>query len=560
MYKCPHCGGNMDFLPGTEVVKCEYCDSEFNPQEVIKFNKKLTAAEYTEKTEEPVKEEKPEGKADDSKTLETTVFTCPQCGGEIYSLDQSAVTFCSYCGSQVELKSRLERIRKPDYVLPFKITAEEGKQAYLKKVRGAIFAPSYIKKDSEVEKLRGIYMPYWSYDIEVPEETEVKSKNVHTSGSYRYTDHYKTTITAKGNIEGIAFDAASAFADELSEGIAPYDISEVKEFNPAYLASFYADESDVNSGLYEDEAIFTAADAFADNVYINDMSKYGLSRAGIAGEFRAGEVKSTLSYYPVWFLANRNKKGNGVSYGTVNGQTGKVAVDLPVDFKKYLIGSLIIAVPIFALLTMFATLTPIVLIGIAIALSIVAVVMANVALNKVYTRRGMYDDLGLSSKQGGTRKIQDEIKKKRKNAAKAGGTTSVGSTILSSFFLAPFIIAVFGYLDLIEIGFIAFIAVFVIRLIIAIVNNSKPSGQRKVTFSAPFKEKFKTLWKCFAAVIVGALVLIIAPVNDAFYYGAAIIAILLVAWTVLDIIKCHNIVTTRALPQFGKRGGDEHEY
>ena len=43
-------------------------------------------------------------------------------------------------------------------------------------------------------------------------------------------------------------------------------------------------------------------------------------------------------------------------------------------------------------------------------------------------------------------------------------------------------------------------------------------------------------------------------------YIADIIAILLTGWTVLDIVRSHNLLTMRKLPQFGKRGGDEHEY
>lgn len=568
MYKCPHCGGEMDFLPGTEIVKCEYCDSEFKADEVINFNKKLVAKEYTEKVdnddqaaEEGKAAKKGKASKKDDKTIEATIFTCPQCGGEIYSMDQSAVTFCSYCGSQVELKSRLERIRKPDYVLPFKITADQGKEAYLKKVRGAIFAPSYLKKDTEVEKLRGIYMPYWTYSVKAPHEISISTKTTRMSGSYQYTDHYSTKITTEGNIEGISFDAASAFADELSEALAPYDIAEAKPYNPAYLSSFYADESDVNSNLYEDEAILTAADAYADTVYVKDMDAYGITKSAIAKGFTADGVESTLAYYPVWFLANRNKKGNGVSYGTVNGQTGKAVVDLPVDFKKYLLGSLIIAIPIFLLLTLALTLTPRILILITMILSMVVVVMANFKLNAVYTRKFMFDDLGLSSVTPGSLKRADAIiRKKRKDSTKVKDKQSIGSVVLSTLFMAPFVMVVFGYFDHIGIGFCVWVAILIFRIIYTAVNNKNPGANKKATIAAPMKEKFGTLWKCLASFVIGGVVLIVYPVNDIYYYAVAVVAIILVAWTVLDLIRGHNVLTTRKLPQFGKRGGDEHEY
>ncbi|MBO7729849.1 MAG: hypothetical protein J6S31_03220 [Lachnospiraceae bacterium] len=555
MYKCPHCGGELDFLPGTEIIKCEYCGSEFSPSELIE-EKEVTAAEYQEKTVE-----EPEDKQD-ARTIEATIFTCPQCGGEIYSLDQSAVTFCSYCGSQVTLQSRLSRIRKPDVVIPFKLTAAQGMQEYYRKVKRSLFVPSEMKKDSEVEKLRGIYMPYWVYNVKAPEMLKVSSSVEHQSGQYVMKDHYSTTFTAEGSIDGIAYDAAAAFSDELSGAIAPYDFREAKDFTPGYFSSFYADEGDVEAYLYEDEAISVAGDAYAENVYHPDMKKYGLDKQKIAKEFITDGVERKLGYYPVWFLANKNKKGNRVSYATINGQTGKAAVDLPVDFTKYLIASLIIAVPIFVLLTLFLTMTPRVLGFVVMALSIIAVIFANLKLNEVYTRKGMFDDLGLSSKDpNAQKKVMAEIAKRRKESSKVKSVPSMGSVIGSTFFMAIFILGVIYFVTSSPgIAILGFLVILAARIVWNLVQRRKPRPNKKIIVAAPMKEKIGTLWKCLAAFVVVGAVAIIFPVNDIYFYIADIIAILLTGWTVLDIVRSHNLLTMRKLPQFGKRGGDEHEY
>ena len=555
MYKCPHCGGELDFLPGTEIIKCEYCDSEFSVAELIE-EKEVTAAEYQEKTDAEPKDKR------DDKTIEATIFTCPQCGGEIYSLDQSAVTFCSYCGSQVTLQSRLSRIRKPDVVIPFKLTAEQGIQEYFRKVRRSLFVPSEMKKDSEVEKLRGIYMPYWVYNVKAPEEMKISSSVDHRRGNYIVKEHYSTTITAEGSIDGISYDAAAAFSDELSGAIAPYDFREAKDFAPGYFSSFYADEGDVESYLYKDEAFNVAADAYAENVYHPDMKKYGLDKQEIAEEFISDGVERKLGYYPVWFLANKNKKGNRISYAAINGQTGKAAVDLPVDFTKYLIASLIIAVPIFVLLTLFLTLTPRALGFVVMALSIIAVIFANLKLNEVYTRKGMFDDLGLSSKDPAAEKrVTAELAKRRKERFKVKNVPSMGSVIASTFFMAIFILGAIYFVTNSEgIAILGFLLILIARIVWNLIQRRKPGPSRKTVVAAPMKEKIGTLWKCLAAFVVVGAVTIIFPVNDIYFYIADIIAILLTGWTVLDIVRSHNLLTMRSLPQFGKRGGDEHEY
>ena len=348
----------------------------------------------------------------------------------------------------------------------------------------------------------------------------------------------------------------------MSDAIGPYDFREAKDYHPGYLSSYYADEGDVDCSLYEEDAIRIAGEKYAETVYHPDMKKYGLEKNEIADAFVTDGVEKKLGYYPVWFLANRNRKGNRVSYATVNGQTGKAAVDLPVDFRKYLIGSLIIAIPIFVLLTMFLTMTPRVLGVVVMVLSIVAVIFANFKLNAVYARKGMFDDLGLSSKDpAAQQRVQEQIRNKRKQKTTTSSKTSIGGTIGSSFFMAPFILGSVYMLTRMEgVAILIFLVFLVFRIVYAIVRNAKPKATVKSSVSAPFKDKIVTMWKCLAAFVICLAVVLIDPVSDMIYYGADIVAILLTGWTVLDIVRAHNELTTRKLPQFGKRGGDEHEY
>jgi predicted RNA-binding Zn-ribbon protein involved in translation (DUF1610 family) len=76
MYECPNCAGNLKFNIARQQLHCEYCDTQVDP---YSFHKEKDAGE------------EPPGE------YEATVFTCPQCGGEIVSEDTTAATFCSFC-------------------------------------------------------------------------------------------------------------------------------------------------------------------------------------------------------------------------------------------------------------------------------------------------------------------------------------------------------------------------------------------------------------------------------------------------------------------------------
>ena len=59
--------------------------------------------------------------------------------------------------------------------------------------------------------------------------------------------------------------------------------------------------------------------------------------------------------------------------------------------------------------------------------------------------------------------------------------------------------------------------------------------------------------------MIPAIALFMNFVNDAYYYGAAIISLVVVLLSFLDLVKEHNILVTNKLPQLEKRGGDEHD-
>ena len=85
MFSCPNCGGNVKFDIPSQQLSCEYCHELFDP---YSFENKTKDAEET-----------PSYESD----YEVTVFTCPQCGGEILSTDDAAAGVCSFCGASTIL-------------------------------------------------------------------------------------------------------------------------------------------------------------------------------------------------------------------------------------------------------------------------------------------------------------------------------------------------------------------------------------------------------------------------------------------------------------------------
>lgn len=159
MYQCPSCGAGLAFNPKSQLLECKYCNSTFKPEEIKEIHFKDAKGEKDIIAEATKKEEV---KNDE---YEAILYRCSQCGAELITTDETIATFCSYCGSSAVLERKNTKKQKPNYIIPFTKTKEECEHAYKRKLHSAFFAPSNMLKTQQVEKIRGIYMPYWIYSF-----------------------------------------------------------------------------------------------------------------------------------------------------------------------------------------------------------------------------------------------------------------------------------------------------------------------------------------------------------------------------------------------------------
>lgn len=350
MFACPNCGGNLKFDIRSQQLGCEYCQTQVD---VYSFEDKNPAT--TKQTE-----------------FDATVFSCPQCGGEILSTDTSAAEFCTFCGASTILHSRLTKEKRPNYIIPFQKTKEDCKQAYSAMMKKAIFAPDALKNPKYIDGFRGIYMPYWAFYLSHEGPFSLNGSKSKRRGDYIYTDHYALSGEIDAYYKGLSYDASSSFDDKISEKIAPYDVKGMKEFTPAFLSGFYADTADVDYETYYNDAESIAVRNSTGAIY-QEFSSLDVEPFLSADALNTQVKEVDSAMFPVWFMSYRN--AGRVAYATVNGQTGKVVTDLPIDTKKYTVGSLILALPIFLLLNLLFTITPFALLVISIILAFINIII-----------------------------------------------------------------------------------------------------------------------------------------------------------------------------------------
>lgn len=316
--KCPHCDAKLTYKADIEKWKCDYCGSIFGLEELEKYKK------------EDVNDIE-----DDKDTY--IEYTCKDCGAKIVADDETVATFCIYCGNTAILKNKLVGKFKPDYVIPFKKTEFDAKEAFKKVTKGKLFTPKLFKKEAIIEKIRGIYIPFWLYSIYFDGRIDVKATRVTSwsSGDRRYTKTDYYDLIREGNMQfnRVPVDGSTRFDDALMNSIEPFNYNELKKYNHAYLSGFLAERYDTDKDtLYK--IAQDRVNKTGDNKLLESCIGYS-SKTINSKNYNSKLNTSEYVLLPVYMV---NVKYNDKYYMfAMNGESGKFVGNIPVSKIKVLL-------------------------------------------------------------------------------------------------------------------------------------------------------------------------------------------------------------------------------
>ena len=336
-FKCPCCDGAIEFNADVQKMKCPYCDSEFEMEALLAYDAELSSLPQEDMTwSTAAGGEWQEGEADGLR-----IYCCNTCGGEIVADETTGATHCPFCGNPVVMMGQFAGNLKPDLVIPFKYDKKAAIAALQNHYKGKVLLPKVFKDENHIKEVKGLYVPVWLFDTEADAHVRYKATRIrHWSDSnYRYTEtrHYSVTRAGGIGFENVPVDGSTKMDDALMESIEPFHITDAVDFQTAYLAGYLADKYDVDSeasACRANERIKRSTeDAFASTV-----AGYS-SVIPVSSNIRLNNGRARYALYPVWVL---NTVWNGETFTfAMNGQTGKMAGDLPMDkaaFTKWLFG------------------------------------------------------------------------------------------------------------------------------------------------------------------------------------------------------------------------------
>lgn len=331
-YKCPSCGASITYDPTSDGGHCEFCGSSFTLEELEDYNK-----------------EEGEDRAQVQED-EVLAYTCDNCGAEVVSDTTTSATFCYYCHSPVILTRQLAGDFRPDYIVPFAIDKKQAQKTFLDWASKQTYVPASFTDSSHLEKITGMYLPYWYADVKTSVDVSGVGTitNTYTRGDTEYTDYEDYAVSAQGefDIKNIPELAFTQIDRDLVKSVDDFYDAELRDFNMLYLSGFFSEKYDVEKDQAE-SYFLKQAENYAEDYVRGQFNHYdSVKRDRDQVDTKIEKISYVL--LPTWVLTYQYQ-GKSYVY-MLNGLTGEAYGELPIDQTKLAIRSGLIFLIVMALM------------------------------------------------------------------------------------------------------------------------------------------------------------------------------------------------------------------
>lgn len=508
MYNCRNCGASLRYDIEEKKLVCDHCGSRFDPEDDFTL-KEAKASEY----------------------FGMQVYTCPNCGARMMHTAVNAVACCPWCGTQTVMEDRVENFRRPKYIIPFAISRQECRRQYQKSTSGRFLAPKEFRSSKYLETFQPVYMPYWLFDVQIDRNMHVPVFIRTHEGNYDYFDNYLMNAVLHASVRMIPYEASRACNDITARGLLPFDAEQIRPFHPGYLCGFMADIPDVpaqQGNLYSRSVaaayVMRSCNAEAEKKNYGSDPSHTDQKLEYAETMAEAQTKAERALFPMWFLTWHHK--NRSAYAVVNGLTGKVSAQLPVDLRRYLTAALIIALPLMLAFR-----------GI---LSLSTALAAMTSFTAMFTGRFISSFFRRFEEE---KEAEDRLRadaEKKGNKDRKANVIAAARTLMMLFFLIMPGILLFNQDALTANVYSGWHARIFSAVALADLLLTGYAGTFVLSGKEEMKQFHRDLVPCFAVAGINLLISVIAPVRDLPYVLTAVLTALVLVLVNIHVIQRYN--------------------
>lgn len=323
---CPTCSGKLRFSAEKVKLTCDYCGYS---EDFDKANDRVAEQSFNDFVNSAITV----NPSDEQKK----VYCCTGCGSKTIISNTDVLVRCSFCGSKnVNEEAYEHNFIQPTGILPFKVPKSKAVEQFSKWIKKGIFTPSALKTQTTLGNLKGVYLPFWTFDAHTHTQYSGQAGFNYTvtqqqivNGKMAPVQVKQTRWEYKSGEKAIFFDdvlvnASKGLKQEQTQSIYPFNLKEVVNFDPQLILGWEAEvySIDVKNG-------YQLAEKAMDNNIKNEC--LSLIGGDIQRDVQLFTNKSKQTFkhiiLPLWICSYIF---NDKSYlFLINGQTGKIYGDKP---------------------------------------------------------------------------------------------------------------------------------------------------------------------------------------------------------------------------------------
>lgn len=270
----------------------------------------------------------------EEKIEDSSLVQCVNCGAPLQITEFTSACRCEHCGTYLIFNERVENAFEPRLILPFGLGKEMAAAAMEKEFSRRLFAPADFLSAKSLEKMEGIYVPFWLYDYAADYDFAGEGTRVRTwrSGDTEYTEtsYFEVIRQMDVDFDRIPVDASIAMDDRLMDLMEPYDYRALADFVPQYMSGFFGEVYNQEAEELDGRAQAKARQA-SEELLQSSLMEYTTVRP-FRKNLKLNREDFCYALMPVWQYVYRYKDQSYLYH--VNGQTGKVIGVTPVSRGK----------------------------------------------------------------------------------------------------------------------------------------------------------------------------------------------------------------------------------
>lgn len=349
-YQCQNCTGPLHFDGASGQLVCDYCGTRYDVDVIEQIYADKEQAAVSAGSEPDWKAAASGGGWNPEEAARLRTYSCPTCSAELICDETTAATACPYCGNPSVVPGQLTGGLRPDFVLPFRLDRDTAVKALQSYYKGKKFLPKSFMEQNHIQEIKGVYVPFWLFDGQAEASLRFHGTRVHVhrrgDEEITVTEHYRVSREGTLAFEKVPADASTKMPDAHMDAVEPFHYGELKPFSTAYLPGFLANKYDVDLETCAQRANRrirqSTEDAFAATAggYSSLTPEYA--------DIRLTRGRVGYALMPVWMLSTK-WQGKDFLFA-MNGQTGKLVGDLPVDPGRFWAWFAGISLPLMAIL------------------------------------------------------------------------------------------------------------------------------------------------------------------------------------------------------------------